>query len=374
MDVVSPDSSTYFLPHVDLQRLIDLFRQKDYQIVAPTVRDGAIVYDEIETTTQLPQGYRDTQSPGQYQLEHTSSSQFFAWANGAQGLKPMHFAPKETLWKTQRNAQGTLEFCEVQAPVEKRAVLGVRACDLAALKIQDHIFLKDQTADPYYANRRQELFLIAVNCNHPAETCFCASTGHGPSAQGYYDIALTELMSGFIVHVGSKAGAEFIAQLDLSPPSDAQFYEAGNLALAAGQAQTRKVDLERSRDVLSQALEHPQWEDIAQRCLSCANCTMVCPTCFCHSEGDASNLRGSEVEHYRQWDSCFTQGHSYIHGMTIRKETQYRYRQWLTHKFSAWYEQFGTSGCVGCGRCITWCPSGIDVTVELAVLCDEDKI
>ena len=372
MESQGPHYISYFLPHVELQRLINLLTEQGYQVTGPKVRDGAIVYDEITSTKQLPQGYRDEQSPGSYRLEKTSITNFFAWANGAQALKPVTFSSHEVLWKVERDEKGKLSFSEVKPKVVKRAVLGARACDIAALKMQDKVFLHGEYQDQYYRQRRDALFLIAVNCHFPAATCFCASTGDGPKASDGYDIVLTELASGFIIQAGSDEGQAIVEELGLAEPSDAQYFEAGNLALEAVQQQRRSIDKAAARTALFQQLDNDQWDKIAERCLSCGNCTMVCPTCFCHSENDEANLQGDEVHHTRQWDSCFTQGHSYIHGVTIRKQTSQRYRQWMTHKFSSWYEQFGDSGCVGCGRCMTWCPAEIDVTKELNTI-SEDK-
>ncbi|NJL33712.1 MAG: sulfite reductase subunit A, partial [Chloroflexaceae bacterium] len=126
--------------------------------------------------------------------------------------------------------------------------------------------------------------------------------------------------------------------------------------------------------LLKHNLEHKRWEQVAERCLSCANCTMVCPTCFCSTVEDTTALDGSHAERWRKWDSCFTVDFSFIHGGTVRRETRTRYRQWMTHKLAAWIDQFGTSGCVGCGRCIVWCPVGIDITAEIAAMRASDDI
>ena len=374
MELTGPKNLAYYLPHVDLQRLVDVLLAQEFQVIGPVVKDGAIVYDQVSSIQQLPQGYQDDQSPGSYRLRQTSSSNFFAWSNGVQALKPLMFKSSEVLWQASRNDEGMIEFSEVVPQNIKQAVLGVRACDIAALQVQDEVFYHGEYQDPYYSSRRENLLIIAVNCHYPAATCFCAATGDGPQVNAGYDIALTELASGFIVRVGSEVGADIIAKLQLSEPTDAQYFEAGNLALEAEQRQRRTINPQHIKIQLAQKLDHERWDDIAERCLSCGNCTMVCPTCFCHSETDQADLRGNNVEHLRQWDSCFTQGHSYIHGMTIRKETKLRYRQWLTHKFSSWYEQFGRSGCVGCGRCISWCPAGIDITEELSQLCSGDEV
>lgn len=97
---------------------------------------------------------------------------------------------------------------------------------------------------------------------------------------------------------------------------------------------------------------------------------MVCPTCFCTGVEDVTALAGDVTERVRKWDSCFTADFSYQHGGVVRESTKSRYRQWLTHKLSSWVDQFGSSGCVGCGRCITWCPTGIDLTAEVAAIAE----
>jgi ferredoxin len=121
-------------------------------------------------------------------------------------------------------------------------------------------------------------------------------------------------------------------------------------------------------DLLYQNFEHPRWDEIAARCLSCGNCTMVCPTCFCTNVEDVSDVTGHRAERWRRWDSCFTMSFSYIHGGSVRTSAKARFRQWMTHKLASWIDQFGTTGCVGCGRCIAWCPVGIDLTEEAQAL------
>jgi sulfhydrogenase subunit beta (sulfur reductase) len=141
----------------------------------------------------------------------------------------------------------------------------------------------------------------------------------------------------------------------------------------ASSAMGRKVDITNIKELLIRNSENHRWQQTAQRCLTCANCTMVCPTCFCTTIEDVTDLTGKEANRTRKWDSCFTMDFSYIHGGSIRPSVYSRYRQWLTHKFAAWHDQFGTSGCVGCGRCITWCPVGIDVTEEITAIRMSDK-
>lgn len=360
---------TEFLPRASFQSLLDALHQAGYRCVGPKVQDGAIVYDTLRGIGELPLGIRDAQAPGRYRLEQTASPRHFSWANGPQALKPFVFAPREPLWRSERSTGGEIHFSEIRPPADLIAVVGVRACDVAALRLQDRHFLEGPFPDPGYAARRKNLFLIVVHCTQPADTCFCVSTGDGPCATQGFDLALSELDDGYLVQSGSDKGGAIAARLPLLPATDAQRQTADREAREAARQQTRSLPSRNLRDALFANLEHPRWENVAERCLSCGNCTSVCPTCFCHSGSDETALDGRQSLHARQWDSCFTQGHSYIHGMTIRPDTRTRYRQWLTHKLGSWHDQYGRSGCVGCGRCIAWCPVGIDITVEAEEIC-----
>lgn len=364
------ESKTHFFQTNQLQSLLNKLHEHGYTCIGPQLRDDVIIFDEISSVEQLPQGINDNQTPGSYSLHSSNTKKYFDWANGPQAIKPLLFTPREELWQSVQLTQGQLSFKTTELSLKPLAVFGVRACDIAAMRIQDQHFLQQEFVDPCYKARRESILTIAVNCAHPAETCFCHSTGDGPfinikTCDDGVDIVLTELEDGFLINAQTDKGKKVIENLSLQHYSDAHITESRKIA---ARASSQKKQLAKS-DIKTRLFEEANneaWHTIAAECLSCGNCTSVCPTCFCHSEKDIPELDAHTSSHIREWDSCFTQGHSYIHGITIRSETSQRYRQWLTHKFSSWHEQYGRSGCVGCGRCITWCPVGIDVTESIA--------
>ena len=357
-----------FLPYDQLPVLVARLMQQGYQCLGPGVENGAIVLRELDTPDAIPRGLQAEQAPGRYQLTQDPKQRYFAWANGPQAIKPLAFAPTESLWRVARDASGALQFTAVVPAVPKQALIGVRACDLAALALQDAHFLRAGARDTHYAQRRGALFLVAVQCAEPAATCFCASTGDGPTPTTGYDLTLAELAEGFVVEAGSEPGRQVFDALNLSPASAQQIDDARRQGEVAAAAQTRRLPGRNLRDALMSQLEHPRWDAVAARCLACGNCTAVCPTCFCHAEVDAPALSGESSAHGREWDSCFGESHGHLHGFNVRPDIRSRYRQWLTHKLAGWHDQFGRSGCTGCGRCIAWCPVGIDLTEEVAAL------
>ncbi len=358
-----------FLLREHFQQLIEVLTSQGYDCIGPTVQDNNLVYREIHNIDQLPRGIEDHQSPGRYSLSQQDHPRYFAWANGAQAIKPFSFKPHETLWKCQRDSQGNLQF-EAQIPDSKPlAIIGVRACDLAALQLQRDHFLHQQYSDPWFRRHTRHLFLVAVHCSHPSSNCFCHATGDGPVATQDCDIAMHELDDGFLITASSAKGETILNRLPLQITTASMQQQAQQQIQSAINKQQKSLPAN-IKNNLQQNLDHPHWKKIGERCLSCGNCTAVCPTCFCHQEHEQLTLDENSSSHYREWSSCFTHSHGYLAGYQFRPATWQRYRQWLTHKFAGWHDQYKRSGCVGCGRCISWCPAGIDVTEELENLCN----
>lgn len=352
----------------DLQALVDRLRGWGYRVIGPTVSQAAVVYADITSVRDLPAGWVDDQEAGHYRLKWAEGGNYFDYVVGPHSLKNYVFPPRATVMEGIQIGK----MWELRAPEpskEKLAFLGVRSCDLHALAVQDRVFLDGPYVDPDYQARRQGLFLVAVNCGRSAPTCFCVSMDTGPAARSGFDLALTELPGHFVLEVGSEAGGAALDGLPWRPCTTSEVAEAQAVPKRAAAQQHRRLDKNRVHDLLMDNLEHPRWDEVAGRCLSCANCTLVCPTCFCSSVQEVTDLDGERLRRERLWDSCFNDEHSYVAGGgPVRQATRARYRQWLTHKVATWIDQFGTSGCVGCGRCITWCPVGIDLTQEVAAI------
>jgi ferredoxin len=355
----------------DFGVLFDNLTGAGYTIVGPTVEQSAIVYDRISHVEDLPIGWTDEQAPGRYRLVRRDDDALFGYAVGQQSWKKFLYPPKSTLFQVRKEGN-SLEFIPAEVPEVQYAMLGVRACELAAIAVQDRVFLGSAHPDATYQSARSGLFTVGVNCAVAGGTCFCVSMGTGPRCESGYDLVLTEVIEDgrheFVFEAGSEAGQSILERLPGRHVTPEDAARVQDILARTRSSMGRSMDTEGIKELLYENLEHPRWDDVADRCLACTNCTLVCPTCFCSSTEDSVTLDGSEATRSRRWDSCFTLDFSGLHGVPVRQSKRARYRQWMTHKLATWYDQFGTSGCVGCGRCITFCPVGIDITEEVAAI------
>jgi sulfhydrogenase subunit beta (sulfur reductase) len=352
------------IPKVALQQVFDNLRAEGFALIGPTVRDGSVVLDEIDGLEDLPQGWVDEQQPGQYRLKKSRENHYFGCSVGPQSWKQYLHPPRLSLFSAEKS-NGSWRFRTPPEPTPHYAFIGVHACDLAAIAILDRVLIGGEFRDPHYGVRREHVFILAANCGQATSSCFCTSMKTGPKVTGGFDLALTELPDIFVVEIGSEAGSEMMRGIAWEAATAFDLSRASRVTQHAERQMTRQMQTDDLPEVLYENLEHPHWDEVATRCLSCANCTMVCPTCFCTTVEDTTNLKATASERIRLADSCYNRDFSHVHGGNIRPSIKSRYRQWLTHKLASWHDQFGSSGCVGCGRCITWCPVGIEITEEV---------
>jgi len=351
----------------DLQRLFDVLKERGYRILGPTVRDRAIIYDELVSVADLPAGWTDDQNGGSYRIRKRSDEALFAYAASPHSWKKFLFEPQTTMWQAERSGSG-FQVDQERGQLHKSALIGVRSCDLHAIEIQDRVFITADQVDPSYKSRRESLFVVAVNCGQAGGTCFCSSMKTGPKASSGFDLAMTEVLDinrhFFLVEIGTAVGEQVLSKVPNREARSEEKEVAEGIVVECGRRMGRTMDTAEIKELLYRNYNNPRWDDVASRCLTCGNCTMVCPTCFCTTVEDFTDLSGKRAERRRRMDVCFTMDFSYIHGGSIRSTARARYRQWMIHKLATWIDQFGVSGCVGCGRCITWCPVAIDITEE----------
>ncbi|MFR9749668.1 4Fe-4S dicluster domain-containing protein [Nocardia sp. 004] len=361
---------TAVIDRAALNRLVDVLRAHGYRVIGPQVRNGAIVLDELDSGAQLPDGWGVETAPGRYRLHRRDDESVFAHSAGPGSWKQFLHPPRR---KVLTVGPDLVEEPVADAPV-RSAFLGVRGCDLASIAILGRVLGGGTYPDPSFTARKKDLFVVAVNCTEPGGVCFCASMGTGPGVSTGYDLALTErtveARQQFLVEAGSEEGASILAELAARPAEPAEVAQAGAAVSAAAGRMGRAMPDVDIRALVHDSRQSQHWQDVASRCLTCANCTMVCPTCFCTSTEDVTDLTGDHAERWQRWASCFEMDFSYMHGGTVRHSGESRYRQWLSHKLGTWHDQFGSSGCVGCGRCIAWCPAGIDLTAEVTRLAE----
>jgi sulfhydrogenase subunit beta (sulfur reductase) len=361
------------LDGVALDSIVQALRSEGYIVIGPVVANGVIAHREIRSAEELPLGVGEEQDGGRYRLVETGTDERFAFSSPSESWKQFLHPPQALVVRAKRE-NGRVSVSEPEYNEPPMAFFGIRSCDLAAIGILDRVFLAPDAMDASYAHRRAGLFVVAAGCANPASTCFCASMNTGPTPTAGFDISLSELHRDgridYLVTSGSERGEALMEMLPHRAVDDDDVLAAETVHSTAVAHMGRQLSAE-APPLAAMNLDHPRWDDVAERCLACGNCTMACPTCFCNSTHDTTNLTGTEAERWRTWESCFSLDFSALQDGPVRPAVKDRYRQWLLHKLVTWHDQFDTSGCVGCGRCITWCPVGIDITAEIAALAKE---
>lgn len=260
--------------------------------------------------------------------------------------------------------QGT-EVSEHAPELEFTVLFGVHPCDLAGLAVLDTIFSADP-ADTHYQRRRKACLIVGLSCL-PDKFCFCQSMGTDCPTAGY-DLFLTDIGDAFFIMAATSAGAEVLQSAkdflsDADEEHRSRYKEFWNLR---SKAFTNGFAPDNLHSVMDMEWNNKLWQDLGERCLSCGNCTPVCPTCYCFDLVDIASLNGTDGERRREWDSCQFSGFALIAGdHNFRPTPVDRLKFWYRHKLHGFDDPYGFKTCVGCGRCTVSCPSGIDDIVNV---------
>ncbi len=351
------------IPKHQLKSLFGLL-QEEYEIIAPVLKDGVIQLLKVENINELPFGYKEKEEKNFYRIDKSEVRYFFSYIRPSVSYKRFLLPPEFTFLKVKKE-NGKLKFIE-NIIHKKYAFFDIRACDLKAIDILDDVFLrKSKHPDPYYNALRENLFIVAVSCREPSDVCFCSYMDISPKPKKSFDILLTELEDGFLVEIGTEKGRELIEKIEHRKAKEEDIKMAEEIEKDCIEKIKREVPTKKLPEILYENIESPYWNEIGKRCLACTSCTQLCPTCFCFDIVVKNDPINKTSERMRIYDSCFSPTFATVHKFNIRHSIASRYRQWLMHKFTYWTEQFDEFGCVGCGRCITWCPAGIDITEEI---------
>lgn len=242
----------------------------------------------------------------------------------------------------------------------ERILLGARPCDIEAIAIIEKVFVGEDYTDVYFLDKRKKTTIITLSCNHPLTTCFCSSTGGSPFRREGSDLFLTDLGESYLVELLTEKGKTFSKNRFFRKAGSREIDVAKELEEKAFKKVNGSIPVEGIEQQLNLMVESPFWDRIHEKCIGCGVCTFLCPTCHCFDIADeAANLKGERV---RNWDSCLFPIYSLeTSGHNPRPTGRERTRQRLMHKFNYYPKNFGRVACVGCGRCILYCPVQFDI-------------
>jgi len=334
----------------DLGKLIEVLKAYGYVTYGYKVSRGAVIFDELRNLEDMPLKYRDVQGPGSYRLIEGN------------GVRHSFASPKEVIHPARQelfnvDSNGGVSYPPIES--KKIALVGIKSCDLASIKVMDRILSNDDS----YNARRKEALTIVEECINPGDTCFCGSLGTGPYVSEDFDLAYARIDDDHVLFkYGSRVGLNLVKRLGLKPASE-ELVNTYSSLMSEAKEKTSPLkfglsDIENS--MLKSMSDVDLWKKLSEKCVGCANCNLVCPTCFCTEFLDDLKLDNS-ASRVRFWVGCLSYVYGLVAGTHFRPELYMRYRHFVLHKFLFYRKQIGLVGCVGCGRCITWCPVGIDL-------------
>lgn len=318
-----------FVPKPDLAKLIDGWRTE--ATVYGPVRQGDIVAFQ--------------------RLTGPEDGDLYLSANTRYPPKSLFLPQSEAMFRAEESG---LE--PVEAASGNRVVLGIRPCDARACQLLDGVFVGAEYTDPYWSEKRRQTALVALGCTDPCETCFCTSVGSGPFDGRGADVMLTDIGQGYVAVASSARGQALLEQL--KDASQDQVDASSTAQAKAHDAIKEPFELDGIVETLYGLFDGEFWYEVQQSCLGCGVCTFLCPTCHCFDIVDEAQRR----ERVRNWDTCMFRVYSQeASGHNPRPTNVERTRQRIMHKYAYFIELFDEVGCTGCGRCVRYCPVGIDI-------------
>ncbi|HEU19513.1 MAG TPA: 4Fe-4S ferredoxin [Deltaproteobacteria bacterium] len=284
------------------------------------------------------------------------------YANTKNAPKNFFFPQTETMMGYMRTERGMELKGDNIADMGDAVLFGARPCDVRSFILLDYVFDQEKYKDPYYIDKREKTTIVSLACvTPPYSTCFCTSVGGHPMIVEGADVVLTDVGDNYLAEFITPKGQTILAKLgDLPTADDATLAKKEELVKKAEGEIKSQVAGSAIKPWLDENFEHPFWDTIHKSCLACGTCTYLCPTCHCFDITD--EVKGDEGKRVRTWDSCMywlftieTSGHN------PRTSQKQRWRQRLLHKFRYFVDNFGAIACVGCGRCVMYCPVNIDI-------------
>ncbi len=306
-----------------------------YQVFAPMAVDDVVRFKPVEDPAEVSLDFHNSNVPPK-ELMFPQTETLFKYRVGSTDIEP-----------------------EVPEESAKRLVFGIRPCDAMAYTIVDHLYSWD-FPDPYYQKRRESTVLFGLACAEPMSSCFCPSLGGGPASEKGLDALMFDLGDTFYVKTITDSGEEAAKAMGLEAASETEVKAAQAQEAEALAGIKRSIDTEGIPEKLPALYDHPFWEQFSDRCLSCGICTFLCPTCHCFDIQD--EVEAFDGRRARMWDTCmFAEYTAHTSGHNPRPTRKERTRNRISHKYSYFPEKFDVIACVGCGRCIYFCPVNIDI-------------
>lgn len=343
-----------------MRPVLRTLEKKDLPAFLQDLMEHFDLYAPVRLTEGVSAYQRVTDHPEEIDLSRASRKP----------LKEIFFPQSEMMFHYERRA-GRTEVLIPQDSGRDRVALGGRPCDIQAILLLDLVFGANAPPDVYYLEKRNRTTIVALACHAPLSTCFCNVVGGGPFRREGSDLFMVDLGEAYLIEFLTPKGESLSENPFLKKPTPKEVDQAREVeGKAINKVSSNLFSIERIDQKLDQMLDSPFWDRVHEKCLGCRVCTYLCPTCHCFDIRDEGNESGGR--RVRNWDSCLSALYSLeTSGHNPRPTNRERTRQRLMHKFNYIPKNLGRIGCVGCGRCIQYCPSQFDIRQVLRYILEK---